>query len=305
MTNPGIASAAIGVVAAARAGMASGINTTFRQVGIATGVAGARRDLPVADRLEARRAAAAARPPSFADAVSSGATAERAHGGPAAASRAGHGSPPTRPSSAASTRSCWSARRSRSPAPSSACSWSAVATSSDARRGTGRRRGRPGRRTGPRGVAGANPSAPGAKTGTRAARAADREPAADRARRAAPRRGSERDHRRDRGGQDGARPLARPADGRPGAAADRPPGRRRGLGRGRLRPAGGPARRTPSWPSSPSGCPRTPTRSCSGAGSAPPGGPAPSSPGAPPRRPTCARSGRGCSPSTASTSTAS
>ena len=35
-----------------------------------------------------------------------------------------------------------------------------------ARRGTGRRRGRPGRRTGPRGVAGANPSAPGAKTGT-------------------------------------------------------------------------------------------------------------------------------------------
>ena len=43
------------------AGMGSGINTTFRQVGIATGVAGARRDLPVAGRLEARRAAAAAR----------------------------------------------------------------------------------------------------------------------------------------------------------------------------------------------------------------------------------------------------
>lgn len=39
MANPGIASTAIGVVAAARAGMASGINTTFRQVGIATGVA--------------------------------------------------------------------------------------------------------------------------------------------------------------------------------------------------------------------------------------------------------------------------
>ncbi|MBA2522221.1 MAG: MFS transporter [Solirubrobacterales bacterium] len=39
MTNPGIASVAIGVVEPARAGMASGINSTFRQVGIATGVA--------------------------------------------------------------------------------------------------------------------------------------------------------------------------------------------------------------------------------------------------------------------------
>jgi predicted MFS family arabinose efflux permease len=39
MVNPGIASTAIGVVDAARAGMASGINNTFRQVGIATGVA--------------------------------------------------------------------------------------------------------------------------------------------------------------------------------------------------------------------------------------------------------------------------
>jgi EmrB/QacA subfamily drug resistance transporter len=40
ITNPGIASTALGVVAPARAGMASGINSTFRQVGIATGVAG-------------------------------------------------------------------------------------------------------------------------------------------------------------------------------------------------------------------------------------------------------------------------
>jgi EmrB/QacA subfamily drug resistance transporter len=39
ITNPGIGSAAIGVVPAAKAGMGSGINTTFRQVGIATGVA--------------------------------------------------------------------------------------------------------------------------------------------------------------------------------------------------------------------------------------------------------------------------
>ena len=38
-TNPGIASAAIGVVPGREAGMGSGINNTFRQVGIATGVA--------------------------------------------------------------------------------------------------------------------------------------------------------------------------------------------------------------------------------------------------------------------------
>src|SRR5919106_570455 len=39
LTNPGIGQAAIAVVSPPRAGMASGINTTFRQVGIATGVA--------------------------------------------------------------------------------------------------------------------------------------------------------------------------------------------------------------------------------------------------------------------------
>ncbi len=38
--NPGIGSAAIAVVPPQKAGMGSGINTTFRQVGIATGVAG-------------------------------------------------------------------------------------------------------------------------------------------------------------------------------------------------------------------------------------------------------------------------
>ncbi|HEX8159167.1 MAG TPA: MFS transporter [Solirubrobacteraceae bacterium] len=38
--NPAIANAAIGVVAPARSGMASGISSTFRQVGIATGIAG-------------------------------------------------------------------------------------------------------------------------------------------------------------------------------------------------------------------------------------------------------------------------
>jgi EmrB/QacA subfamily drug resistance transporter len=39
ITNPGIGQAAIAVVPPAKAGMGSGINTTFRQVGIATGVA--------------------------------------------------------------------------------------------------------------------------------------------------------------------------------------------------------------------------------------------------------------------------
>jgi EmrB/QacA subfamily drug resistance transporter len=40
MINPPLASAAIGVVEPARSGMASGINNTFRQTGIATGIAG-------------------------------------------------------------------------------------------------------------------------------------------------------------------------------------------------------------------------------------------------------------------------
>ena len=38
-TNPGIGQAAIAVVPVEKSGMGSGINTTFRQVGIATGVA--------------------------------------------------------------------------------------------------------------------------------------------------------------------------------------------------------------------------------------------------------------------------
>jgi hypothetical protein len=40
MVNPPLASTAIGVVHFSRSGMASGINNTFRQVGIATGIAG-------------------------------------------------------------------------------------------------------------------------------------------------------------------------------------------------------------------------------------------------------------------------
>ena len=40
LINPPLASTAIGVVHHSRSGMASGINNTFRQVGIATGIAG-------------------------------------------------------------------------------------------------------------------------------------------------------------------------------------------------------------------------------------------------------------------------
>ena len=39
LTNPALATAAIGVVEPRRSGMASGINSTFRQVGVATGIA--------------------------------------------------------------------------------------------------------------------------------------------------------------------------------------------------------------------------------------------------------------------------
>ena len=39
MVNPSLATTAVGVVEPQRSGMASGINSTFRQVGIATGIA--------------------------------------------------------------------------------------------------------------------------------------------------------------------------------------------------------------------------------------------------------------------------
>jgi EmrB/QacA subfamily drug resistance transporter len=71
MVNPGIAQTAIGVVPPQKAGMASGINNTFRQVGIATGVAGlgAIFQAQVSSKLAELAPSA---PPSFADAVSSG-----------------------------------------------------------------------------------------------------------------------------------------------------------------------------------------------------------------------------------------
>jgi EmrB/QacA subfamily drug resistance transporter len=74
ITNPGIGQAAIAVVPPARAGMASGINTTFRQVGIATGVAtlGAVFQSRIDSKLTTLLPNA---PAGLSDAVSSGGTA--------------------------------------------------------------------------------------------------------------------------------------------------------------------------------------------------------------------------------------
>jgi EmrB/QacA subfamily drug resistance transporter len=71
ITNPGIGQAAIAVVPAAKSGMGSGINTTFRQVGIATGVAslGAVFQSQVDSKLSSLLPNA---PPGLAEAVSSG-----------------------------------------------------------------------------------------------------------------------------------------------------------------------------------------------------------------------------------------
>ena len=92
----------------------------------------------------------------------------------------------------------------------------------------------------------------------RARRASCREPPADRAGRAAARPGPERPDRRDGRGQDDARPRAGPAAGRQGAAghrAARAPARRTSRACSTC-----PTRCAASWAS---GCPRTPTRSCS------------------------------------------
>ena len=55
MINPPLASTAVGVVPVARAGMASGVNSTFRQIGIATGIA-------ALGSIFSRQVAAAVRP---------------------------------------------------------------------------------------------------------------------------------------------------------------------------------------------------------------------------------------------------
>src|SRR4051794_16757826 len=82
MVNPGIAQTAIGVVPPQKAGMASGINNTFRQVGIATGVAalGAIFQSQVSSKLTQLAPQA---PSSFGDAVSSGAIHSAVQAAPA------------------------------------------------------------------------------------------------------------------------------------------------------------------------------------------------------------------------------
>jgi EmrB/QacA subfamily drug resistance transporter len=77
LVNPPLASTAVGVVPPQRAGMASGINSTFRQVGIATGIAllGALFSSKVKDEVLALTAAApglSGRGPQIAAAVQSG-----------------------------------------------------------------------------------------------------------------------------------------------------------------------------------------------------------------------------------------
>jgi EmrB/QacA subfamily drug resistance transporter len=83
LTNPSIGQAAIAVVPPAKAGMGSGINTTFRQVGIATGVAslGAVFQSQVDSKLSSLVPAA---PSGLAEAVSSGGSRAAAAFGPPA-----------------------------------------------------------------------------------------------------------------------------------------------------------------------------------------------------------------------------
>ena len=89
LVNPPLATAAVGVVEPQRAGMASGINSTFRQVGIATGIAGLGavfQHLVASDFLErvpASRLPPGVRPDAIADFISFGG-AQRA-GNPALA----------------------------------------------------------------------------------------------------------------------------------------------------------------------------------------------------------------------------
>ncbi len=88
LVNPPLASTAIGVVDPRRSGMASGINSTFRQVGLATGIAalGAvfqhRINGQVAEKLAGTPAAS--RAGEFSEAVAAGATRQAAAGAPPA-----------------------------------------------------------------------------------------------------------------------------------------------------------------------------------------------------------------------------
>ena len=109
-TNPPLATAAIGVVEPRRSGAASGINSTFRQVGIATGIAalGALFQARVTAKL-AHALAGAPLPPGAADrvgeAVARGGTQAAAGAVPPGARDRRRRGRRSAPSSTASTRS--------------------------------------------------------------------------------------------------------------------------------------------------------------------------------------------------------
>ncbi|HET7574523.1 MAG TPA: MFS transporter [Solirubrobacterales bacterium] len=84
IANPGIGQAAIGVVPVHKAGMGSGINTSFRQVGIATGVAGLGAVFQSQITSKIAEIAPAA-PPQFAEGVAAGGSAAAARAVPQAA----------------------------------------------------------------------------------------------------------------------------------------------------------------------------------------------------------------------------
>ena len=86
LVNPPLASTAIGVVPPHQAGMASGVNSTFRQVGIATGIAALGSIFAAA--LERNLAHALGRPP-----LAHSVRAARRHHGPAGPGRPAAGQP--------------------------------------------------------------------------------------------------------------------------------------------------------------------------------------------------------------------
>ncbi len=133
LLNPVIADVALSVVPKERSGMAAGINDTFRQVGIAVGIAawgaiflgaGASKTQEVAGNAiggdEARE---------LVEATSSGTLSQAVSGAAPTGARQGAATPPNRASSTVSTRFSCSAPCSPSPAPCSPSGWSASATS--------------------------------------------------------------------------------------------------------------------------------------------------------------------------------
>ncbi len=245
--NPGIGSAAISVVPPQKAGMGSGINTTFRQVGIATGVAGlgAIFQSQVASKLAETMPNA---PSGLAELISSGgAKAAVAVTPPGQRAEVSHAATVAFISGlneilligailsfAGAILGFTLVRRKdffAAPQPE-------TAEPESVRRSGGSRRvapiwDRPEEALATAGVmprSATGPAAPAATKRVHATRAPHREPPADRKSGAAPRRRAQRDHRRDRRREDGSCPLARPLDGRQGATPDRPARRRGGLG---------------------------------------------------------------------------